>query len=132
MVPNGADSAIITYNRTPGPHPLHLHGHNMYILDIGTGEWQGKIVRPENPVRRDTVMVPAQGYVVWQADADNPGAWPFHCHTLWHAATGFGIDIFEGADSLRRAPIPGEMKQLCRDWDAFSKRANHEQIDSGL
>jgi FtsP/CotA-like multicopper oxidase with cupredoxin domain len=123
---------FIVYNRTPGPHPLHLHGHNMYILAVGTGQWQGNIVRPENPMRRDTVIVPAQGYVVWQADADNPGSWPFHCHTLWHASTGFGINILEGTDQLQKAPIPSQLDQLCKDWNSYSARVNHQQIDSGL
>ncbi|ETN46284.1 uncharacterized protein HMPREF1541_00468 [Cyphellophora europaea CBS 101466] len=124
---------FISYNRTPGPHPLHLHGHNMYVLAIGVGSaWDGKIVRPENPVRRDVVMVPANGYVVWQADADNPGAWAFHCHVLWHAATGFGIDIVEGKDALREMKMPPEMDGLCRDWKAYVGRAGEEQIDSGL
>lgn len=123
---------FITYNNTPGPHPLHLHGHNMYVLDIGTGVWQGKIVRPENPARRDTIVVPANGYVVWQADADNPGSWAFHCHTLWHASTGFGINILERPDVLKGAPIPKQMGQLCKDWNLYVKQVGHEQIDSGL
>lgn len=123
---------FISYNRTPGPHPLHLHGHNMYILAIGTGNWAGDIVRPENPLRRDVVIVPANGYVVWQADADNPGTWAFHCHVLFHASTGFGLDILEGQEQLQEMKVPKEMDQLCTDWDMFVERAGHEQIDSGL
>lgn len=123
---------FISINRSQGPHPLHLHGHNMYVLDVGTGEWQGKIVRPENPTRRDTVMVPANGYVVWQADADNPGAWAFHCHVLWHASTGFGINVLEGTEQLRKTAIPNEIGQQCSDWKAFVAKVGHEQMDSGL
>jgi FtsP/CotA-like multicopper oxidase with cupredoxin domain len=123
---------FIMNNPGRGTHPLHLHGHNMYILDVGSGQWQGKIVRPENPVRRDTVTIPAGGYVVWQADADNPGAWAFHCHTLWHAATGFGIDILERPDVLKGAPIPPELGQLCKDWKLFEQKTNYQHIDSGL
>lgn len=72
------------------------------------------------------------GYVVWQADADNPGAWAFHCHVLWHASTGFGIDILEGQEQLQKMQVPKEVDQLCTDWHAFVGREGHEQIDSGL
>jgi hypothetical protein len=37
-----------------------------------------------NPVRRDTVTVPAQGWTVIRFRADNPGVWMFHCHIEWH------------------------------------------------
>jgi FtsP/CotA-like multicopper oxidase with cupredoxin domain len=129
---NAKSYRFVSYNPAPGPHPLHLHGHNMYILDIGKGVWNGSIVRPENPLRRDVVMVPGGGYVVWQADADNPGAWAFHCHILWHASLGFGIDILERVDEVKQLEIPGSVQGLCRDWDAFVERSGHEVIDSGL
>lgn len=77
-------------------------------------------------------MVPANGYVVWQADADNPGAWAFHCHILWHASTGLGLAILEGQDQLQKMNMPQEVNQLCIDWNAFAERVGHNQIDSGL
>lgn len=55
-------------------HPMHMHGYNMYILHEGLGAWDGTIVRPENPQRRDTYQVQAFGHLVIQFDAgDNPG-----------------------------------------------------------
>ena len=54
-------------------HPMHLHGHNPYILHEGPGEWDGTIVRPENPLRRDVQQVRGGGgHLVLQFDA-NPG-----------------------------------------------------------
>jgi FtsP/CotA-like multicopper oxidase with cupredoxin domain len=37
---------------------------------------------------RDTVLVPPLGNVRFAFDADNPGRWAFHCHNLYHMATG--------------------------------------------
>lgn len=40
---------------------------------------------------RDTVMVPYRGYAVLRFHAENPGVWVFHCHTLWHMASGMAM-----------------------------------------
>jgi len=38
----------------------------------------------DNPMRRDTITVPAQGHVILRFMADNPGIWALHCHVAWH------------------------------------------------
>jgi len=131
---NSASSyRFIVNNQTPVPHPMHFHGHNMYILAVGTGSWDGStVVRPNNPQRRDVQMVPANGYLVWQADADNPGSWPFHCHIAWHASTGLSVDILEQPKQIENMPVPDTSSQVCRDWQAFSATGEVDQIDSGL
>lgn len=86
----------------PLPHPMHLHGHNMWVLAEGFGQWDGSIVRPNNPVRRDTHIMqpgnPQQGpagisYLVLEFLADNPGVWPMHCHNAWHLSGGMYINV---------------------------------------
>ena len=42
---------------------------------------------------RDTVQIPSRGYAVLRFRADNPGVWLFHCHILWHLATGMAMLI---------------------------------------
>lgn len=112
---------------------MHFHGHNMYILAVGTGTWDGKtIVRPENPQRRDVQNVPANGYLVWQADGDNPGSWAFHCHLVWHAATGLTVDVLEQPDKIKNLPIPDNTYQVCKDWKAIVATGQIELIDSGV
>lgn len=76
-------------------------------------------------------MVPANGYMVMQVDADNPGAWDFHCHILWHSATGFGIDFLEKPDEIQKLKIPDANNQVSRDWNAFTATGQVVQIDSG-
>jgi hypothetical protein len=48
---------------------MHLHGHNFYILHEGPGAWDGTIVRPSNPHRRDVYLVRGNGHLVIQFDA---------------------------------------------------------------
>jgi FtsP/CotA-like multicopper oxidase with cupredoxin domain len=72
---------IIMQNSNLAPHPMHLHGHDFQILAEGIGTWDGHIVRPENPQRRDTVMMwggpqAIPSYTVIQYEQDNPGIWP--------------------------------------------------------
>jgi FtsP/CotA-like multicopper oxidase with cupredoxin domain len=67
-------------NLTGMAHPMHLHGHVFQVIAL-----QGK---PVTGAMRDTVMVPANGSVTVAFDADNPGRWLFHCHNLYHMATG--------------------------------------------
>ncbi|RYP73505.1 hypothetical protein DL769_004219 [Monosporascus sp. CRB-8-3] len=51
--------------------------------DGGTGT-TGTTWNLENPMRRDTVTVPAFSHVVIRFVADNPGLWALHCHVAWH------------------------------------------------
>jgi len=140
-------------NESPIWHPMHLHGHNMFILvrnsfvlpvsrelwDIllmcskaeGDGTWDGHVVRPSNPQRRDAQQVRPHGYMVWQVNADNPGAWPFHCHIAWHLSSGMAIDVLERPDDIHKLPIPEERYEQCRQW-ALWQAGLVPQIDSGV
>lgn len=62
----GSNSTIrlIVRNPTPVAHPMHLHGHNMYVLSEGTGEWDNSIVNAQNPQRRDVQLLRPNGYMV--------------------------------------------------------------------
>jgi FtsP/CotA-like multicopper oxidase with cupredoxin domain len=86
----------------PLSHPMHLHGHNFWVVAQGTGKWDGTVTRHENPQRRDTQLLdvgnpydPAGGasYIVLEFVADNPGVWPFQCHVAWHVSDGLYINI---------------------------------------
>lgn len=80
---NSSIRIVITNNGPPIPHPIHLHGHNFFVLDEGVGTWDGKAIKREgNPQRRDVQILQAGGYMVLQITADNPGAWPLHCHIV--------------------------------------------------
>jgi FtsP/CotA-like multicopper oxidase with cupredoxin domain len=66
------------------PHKKQPHGG----VDVGTiignygSCWDGSIVNPHNPARRDVHMLLPGNYVVIQWNQDNPGIWPLHCTLL--------------------------------------------------
>ncbi|KAK4168784.1 laccase lac5 [Cladorrhinum sp. PSN259] len=121
---------LIIRNKSQGSHPMHLHGHNTYILAEGLGEWDGTITRPKNPHRRDVHLVRAGGHLVMQFDA-NPGVWAFHCHIAWHASGGFFSTLIVDSKKVQRMRIPGDIQENCKAWDLWSKRNVVDQIDSG-
>ncbi|RDL30136.1 Uncharacterized protein BP5553_10414 [Venustampulla echinocandica] len=130
---NSSFRIILQNNGPPIPHPIHLHGHNYFILAEGKGTWDGQtIVRPENPQRRDVHLLQANGYMVLQITADNPGTWPLHCHIAWHVSGGLYVTVLERPADIDNLQIPSIMAQSCRDWGAFTNTAIVDQIDSGL
>lgn len=127
------DSIRIVFNNSnPRTHPMHLHGHNFFVEDVGLGEWNGTIVRPKNPQRRDVQLVPAFGYLVLTFFADNPGSWPLHCHIAFHVSNGLYITVLERPDDIGKLNVPSIMAQTCRDWAAYTNTTVVDQIDSGL
>lgn len=127
---------LVVYNQQERSHPMHLHGHDYFVEKIGytdpDARWDGSIVRPANPQRRDTQIVPAFGYMVISFEADNPGAWVFHCHVAWHVATGMSMTVVERPDLIAQYNIPNTVAQTCRDWWAYTNTTVVDQIDSGL
>ncbi|QQM28985.1 multicopper oxidase family protein [Martelella lutilitoris] len=61
-------------------HPMHLHGHHFRVVGINGRVLEGAV--------RDTVYVPPMATVDIAFTADNSGRWPFHCHHLYHMASG--------------------------------------------
>ncbi|KAI4157769.1 MAG: hypothetical protein L6R39_000600 [Caloplaca ligustica] len=124
---------LVINNLYVAVHPMHIHGHNMFVLSEGDGPWDGHtITNPQNPQRRDTQMLRRYGHMVIQIDADNPGVWPFHCHIAWHQSMGMSLNIMERPDEIKQRQIPMVMAQTCRDWDAYSSKNVVEQIDAGI
>ncbi|MET4806595.1 copper resistance system multicopper oxidase [Limibacillus sp. MBR-115] len=82
-------------NETMMTHPMHLHGMWM-ILDSGKGA--------QNPAKH-TISIAPGTTVYAETEVDAPGQWAFHCHLLYHMATGmFNKVIVEGGP---QAALPG-------------------------
>ena len=60
-------------------------------------------------VRKDTVIVPAGGYVVINFMSDNPGYWFLHCHIEVHQLEGMALIINEAQN--QQNPPPNGMNQ---------------------
>lgn len=116
------------------PHPIHLHGFDFYVLAAGTGTYESAntTLSLNNPVRRDTAMLPASGYLVLAFEADNPGAWLMHCHIGWHAAEGFAMQWVVQQDKIRDLLDYDSMSSTCSAWDTWETQNNLEEDDSGI
>jgi FtsP/CotA-like multicopper oxidase with cupredoxin domain len=84
-VRQGERVALVMRNRTGMSHPMHLHGHDFQVVEIGARRLSG--------ARRDTVLVPAMGTVTVVFDAVNPGKWAFHCHNEYHMMAGMMTSV---------------------------------------
>ncbi|KAK4359314.1 hypothetical protein RND71_021543 [Anisodus tanguticus] len=102
------DTGIIA----PENHPIHLHGFNFYQIGKGLGNYNPK-TDPKNfnlvdPVERNTVGVPAGGWVAIRFHADNPGVWFMHCHleihTTWGLKMAFLVDNGKGPNESLLPP----------------------------
>jgi FtsP/CotA-like multicopper oxidase with cupredoxin domain len=74
-------------NRSLVYHPMHLHGHHVFVLSRNGRPYKG------SPLWLDTLLVePGEMYEV-AFRADNPGIWMDHCHVLEHAAWGMSMHL---------------------------------------
>ena len=69
-------------------------------------------------VRKDTVTVPAGGYVVINFISDNPGHWFLHCHIEGHLLEGMALIVNEAPEEQPKLkPPPGIEKIKCGDFE---------------
>jgi laccase len=97
-------------------HPIHVHGHNFFIVGSGFGNFN-KAKDPKrynlvDPPERNTVAVPSGGWAAIRIKADNPGVWFIHCHleqhTSWGLAAGFIVQNGQ-EPSQRLLPPPQDL-----------------------
>ncbi|CAN1770012.1 LAC17 [Linum perenne] len=93
-------------------HPLHLHGFNFFVVGQGIGNFDsGKDPKKFNlvdPVERNTVGVPAGGWIAIRFMADNPGVWFMHCHLEVHTSWGLKMAwvVMDGKGRNQKLPPP--------------------------
>lgn len=89
VVTNGTKLAVLPFNTSvevvlqdtamlgAESHPFHLHGYNFFVVGQGFGNYDPKKDPPnfnlDDPAERNTVGVPAGGWVALRFFADNPG-----------------------------------------------------------
>ncbi|MBU0723718.1 MAG: copper resistance system multicopper oxidase [Alphaproteobacteria bacterium] len=77
-VAHGERVRIRYVNETMMAHPMHLHG---MFVELENGE-------SERRPLKHVVIVPPGKEVSVLLTADEPGDWPFHCHLMYHMASG--------------------------------------------
>lgn len=120
----------------PPPHPIHLHGHDFYVLGFGDGEWDNSLASGltfNNPTRRDTATLPSYGWLAIAFPTDNPGAWLMHCHISAHISEGLGIQFLEAASSIANLPTAGSAwSNTCSQWNNYWASSPWPKFGSGL
>ncbi|KAJ5919191.1 hypothetical protein N7466_010134 [Penicillium verhagenii] len=113
-------------------HPIHLHGHDFYIIEQGVGS-SNTVTNLENPPRRDTAILPALGHLVVAFKTDNPGIWLMHCHIGWHTEEGFALQFLERKNEIAGLIDYTTMNQTCQAWKDYATKANVKEVwDSGV
>lgn len=135
---------ILFSNFDDGNHPMHLHGYKYFVLAQGHGYPPRKSIFEgmhrenldplyesldlSNPLRRDTASVEAFGWILIRFVADNPGAWPLHCHISWHTEAGLLMQFLTGTDLIAGFEIPEANQALCAA-DGLEKGAGPKDED---
>ena len=90
---------VVINNESKMSHPFHLHGHYFHVLGLsaeGAGKYNGQALNETDPIQKDNLTIPRNGWGVVQWEADNPGVWFFHCHIEWHLEAGMAVLVIEG------------------------------------
>ncbi|XP_049777856.1 uncharacterized protein LOC126175257 [Schistocerca cancellata] len=113
-LPLGATVDLLLIDQSPVmgglSHPFHMHGLRAWVLEEGVGpppaaeQW---LPRSGAPPSKDTVAVPAGGYVRLRLLADNPGFWLMHCHFVYHQLSGMELVLQVGELEEMAPPPPG-------------------------
>ncbi|XWW97935.1 hypothetical protein V2A60_005931 [Cordyceps javanica] len=118
------------------PHPIHLHGHDFFILGQGTGTYDAgrDLLSLANPARRDVAMLLGSGYLVLAFKTDNPGAWLMHCHIGWHTNMGLALQFVERPDAARELIDADFLNSTCAAWSSYTAAHAVEQAkyDDGI
>jgi FtsP/CotA-like multicopper oxidase with cupredoxin domain len=122
----------------PIAHPIHLHGHDSYILGAGTGQFSVANnfaqLNFNNPPRRDVAQLQGGGWLVIAYPTDNPGAWLMHCHIAFHVGMGLSVQFLERKQSINLPAAGSEWYQNCDRWATYKAGTTdiYPQDDSGL
>jgi FtsP/CotA-like multicopper oxidase with cupredoxin domain len=104
---------VLIRNNDGGPHPIHMHGHNFWVVSTS-------LYNNVSSIKRDVVSIPALGWAIIRFVSDNPGIWLLHCHIDWHMANGFISTLIEAPSKLKNtiSSVPADHKAACPDYFA--------------
>lgn len=126
----------LTYTHKKGHDFLGRSGAVANPLDAEAAQRQAVFdparLRGANPVRRDSTVLPAWGWLALAFRTDNPGAWIMHCHIAFHASQGLSVDFLELADQIPAAmDLAAGLAPNCDAWREYAPKAPPKH-DSGL
>ncbi len=114
-------------NLSMDSHPIHIHGHQMRIVETDGGQIDTAGQWPETTVN---VHPGSTRTVEWVADL--PGDWAFHCHKTHHAMNAMGHDIpnvmgvdQKDVEARIRKLVPGYMAMGSTGMAEHAMHAEH-------
>lgn len=95
----------------PENHPIHVHGHNFFIVGRGFENFDAAKdplgYNLVDPPERNTVAVPVGGWAAIRLVADNPGVWYVHCHLEEHTSWGLAmVFVVENGKEASQCLLP--------------------------
>lgn len=126
---------VLIQSTLPVVHPIHLHGHDFYVLEQGTRTYNLSSVPAadlSNPPHRDTALLLAGGYLLIAFQTDNPGAWLMHCHIGFHTVGGLVLMFVEQYSKISRILDASPMLSTCTKWDQWQTSQDLVDDDSGI
>ena len=114
VIPTDGVVDIMLLNSDPIDHSFHMHGHHFWIIsasDAPLAEYE----YANNYVVRDTVAIPANGWVKVRMVGNNPGVWLFSSATEVYLTQGFAVLLLENVDALTPdfTTVPADQYGLC-------------------
>jgi FtsP/CotA-like multicopper oxidase with cupredoxin domain len=76
---------LVLVNQSYEDHPIHLHGHQFQVVQIGDQEVDGPL--------KDTLTVRRGEMMAVEFVANNPGTWLLHCHNVLHMSGGMTTEV---------------------------------------
>ena len=136
MTDIGFGEANQTTGFIEGTNPtIHCKNDDIRCMHV---EFDEKIIKKKRSARDDfiaknTVVVPAMGYVVFRLRATNPGVWPFHCHQLFHNYEGMGVALYvkDEIDNKPFSYLPNNMPR-CHNCHPKDIAINEESAFKSL
>ncbi|KAF3098746.1 hypothetical protein TWF706_006751 [Orbilia oligospora] len=117
-------------------HPIHLHGHDFFVLAQVTNEQFDKNVPVtydlDNPMRRDTTVLPGGGFLVIAFETRNPGAWLIHCHLAFHSSNGFALQFIERESEILEQLNGREARHYRRQCEKWREDWKTNQARTGI
>lgn len=106
---------FIIRNFDDGSHPIHFHGHSMWIMERGSLEDKEKGISTvyQAPLKRDVIWVRTDEWVRARVVLDNPGLWLLHCHIPWHSITGMAAIVASQLNRLNAQHAPKDWLDSC-------------------
>ena len=88
IVKTGDRVRIRLANLSMDEHPIHIHGHSMWVTAT-----DGGMIPPSARWPETTILVPVGATRDVEFIADAPGDWAFHCHKSHHTMNAMGHEI---------------------------------------